>query len=118
MKKVKHRLVEKMNESTADSLGLSRAVLVNGIVALSQCLEVPHNLLPLLPLLPPLPPSSPSAFSLLPLLPPLPSPSSPSSPPDKLIKKVNTLEKNAKVYRGKQIAFLMQLGFQGPLPLP
>lgn len=30
MKKVKHRLVEKMNESTADSLGLSRAVLVNG----------------------------------------------------------------------------------------
>jgi hypothetical protein len=31
MKKVKHRLVEKMNESTADSLGLSRAVLVNGV---------------------------------------------------------------------------------------
>ena len=30
MKKVKHRLVEKMNETTADSLGLSRAVLVNG----------------------------------------------------------------------------------------
>ena len=30
MKKVKHRLVERMNESTADSLGLSRAVLVNG----------------------------------------------------------------------------------------
>ena len=32
MKKVKHRLVEKMNESTADSLGLSRAVLVNGML--------------------------------------------------------------------------------------
>ena len=31
MKKVKHRLVEKLNESTADSLGLSRAVLVNGM---------------------------------------------------------------------------------------
>ena len=30
MKKVKHRLVEKMKDSTADSLGLSRAVLVNG----------------------------------------------------------------------------------------
>lgn len=29
MKKVKHRLVEKMKDSTADSLGLSRAVLVN-----------------------------------------------------------------------------------------
>ena len=30
LKKVKHRLVEKMKESTADTLGLSRAVLVNG----------------------------------------------------------------------------------------
>ena len=30
MKKVKHRLVEKLDDSTADSLGLSRAVLVNG----------------------------------------------------------------------------------------
>ncbi len=30
MKKMKHRIVEKMNDSTADSLGLSRAVLVNG----------------------------------------------------------------------------------------
>lgn len=30
MKKVKHRLVEKMKDSTADTLGLSRAVLVNG----------------------------------------------------------------------------------------
>ena len=30
LKKVKHRLVEKMNDQTADSLGLSRAVLVNG----------------------------------------------------------------------------------------
>lgn len=48
MKKVKHRLVEKMNESTADSLGLSRAVLVN----------------------------------------------------DKLVKKVENLEKNARVYKG------------------
>ncbi|XP_064406147.1 PRKCA-binding protein-like isoform X2 [Halichondria panicea] len=48
MKKVKHRIVEKMNESTADSLGLSRAVLVN----------------------------------------------------DKLVAKVDALEKNAKVYKG------------------
>lgn len=48
LKKVKHRLVEKMNDQTADSLGLSRAVLVN----------------------------------------------------DKLVKKVENLEKNAKVYRG------------------
>ena len=30
LKKVKHRLVEKMKESAADTLGLSRAVLVNG----------------------------------------------------------------------------------------
>ena len=30
LKKVKHRLVERMKESTADTLGLSRAVLVNG----------------------------------------------------------------------------------------
>lgn len=37
MKKVKHRLVEKMNESTADSLGLSRAVLVNGRYIFNSC---------------------------------------------------------------------------------
>ena len=36
MKKVKHRLVEKMDESTADSLGLSRAVLVNGVCVLNN----------------------------------------------------------------------------------
>jgi PDZ domain-containing secreted protein len=48
LKKVKHRLVERMKESTADTLGLSRAVLVN----------------------------------------------------DKLVKKVQYLESNAKVYRG------------------
>ena len=30
LKKAKHRLVEKMKDSTADTLGLSRAVLVNG----------------------------------------------------------------------------------------
>ena len=38
MKKVKHRLVEKLNESTADSLGLSRAVLVNGM-----CTRLAHQ---------------------------------------------------------------------------
>ena len=42
---MKHRLVEKMNESTADSLGLSRAVLVNGMPELSVsvcvCASVP-----------------------------------------------------------------------------
>ena len=38
MKKVKHRLVEKMNESTADSLGLSRAVLVNGRTIAYMCM--------------------------------------------------------------------------------
>jgi hypothetical protein len=48
LKKVKHRLVEKMKDSTADTLGLSRAVLVN----------------------------------------------------DKLVKKVQYLENNARVYRG------------------
>ena len=30
LKKVKHRLVESMNSSTADTLGLSRAILCNG----------------------------------------------------------------------------------------
>jgi len=41
MKKVKHRLVEKLDDSTADSLGLSRAVLVNGrqfVMELAACL--------------------------------------------------------------------------------
>lgn len=41
MKKVKHRLVEKLDDSTADSLGLSRAVLVNGrqfVTELATCL--------------------------------------------------------------------------------
>ena len=30
MKKLKHKIVEKMKESTADTLGITRAVLVNG----------------------------------------------------------------------------------------
>lgn len=30
LKKVKHRMVENMNSSTADALGLSRAILCNG----------------------------------------------------------------------------------------
>lgn len=30
VKKLKHRLVERMKESTADTLGITRAVLVNG----------------------------------------------------------------------------------------
>ena len=30
LKKVKHRVVEKMSDNMADSLGLSRAILVNG----------------------------------------------------------------------------------------
>lgn len=32
LKKVKHRIVENMSSSTADSLGLSRAILCNGMV--------------------------------------------------------------------------------------
>lgn len=71
MKKVKHRLVEKMNEATADSLGLSRAVLVNG-EGDSMRLESIHE-----------PPPLPSIL-----------------PVDKLVKKVDNLEKNARVYRG------------------
>ena len=31
LKKVKHRLVENMSSSTADALGLSRAILCNGM---------------------------------------------------------------------------------------
>lgn len=68
MKKVKHRLVAKMNESTADSLGLSRAVLVNG----------ERNILGFFAR------TRPSCFCS-----------------DKLVKKVDNLEKNARVYRGK-----------------
>ena len=30
MKKLKHKMVEKMRDSTADTLGITRAVLVNG----------------------------------------------------------------------------------------
>ena len=30
MKKLKHKMVEKMKDSTADTLGITRAVLVNG----------------------------------------------------------------------------------------
>ena len=45
MKKVKHRLVEKMNESTADSLGLSRAVLVNGKLIITTLTLSAHFLL-------------------------------------------------------------------------
>lgn len=30
LKKMKHRMVEHLHSSTADSLGLSRAILVNG----------------------------------------------------------------------------------------
>lgn len=30
MKKLKHKIVERMKESTADTLGITRAVLVNG----------------------------------------------------------------------------------------
>ena len=30
LKKVKHRIVDSMNSSTADALGLSRAILCNG----------------------------------------------------------------------------------------
>lgn len=32
LKKVKHRIVDNMNSSTADALGLSRAILCNGIL--------------------------------------------------------------------------------------
>ncbi len=31
MKKFKHKVVEKMRDSTADTLGITRAVLVNGM---------------------------------------------------------------------------------------
>ena len=30
IKKLKHKLVEKLNEGTADSLGISRAILIHG----------------------------------------------------------------------------------------
>ena len=30
IKKLKHKLVEKLNEETADSLGISRAMLIHG----------------------------------------------------------------------------------------
>ena len=30
IKKLKHKLVEKLNEETADSLGISRAILIHG----------------------------------------------------------------------------------------
>ena len=65
LKKVKHRLVEKMKDSTADTLGLSRAVLVNGEPCLHRLQSLQQNIFP-----------------------------------DKLVKKVQYLESNAKVYRG------------------
>ena len=34
MKKMKHRIVEHMSSSTADALGLSRAILCNGELSL------------------------------------------------------------------------------------
>ena len=39
LKKVKHQMVEKMSSSTADALGLSRAILCNGEYcnALANC---------------------------------------------------------------------------------
>jgi C-terminal processing protease CtpA/Prc len=47
LKKVKHRLVEKMKDSTADTLGLSRAVLVNGQPPIhrARLTPCPHQLL-------------------------------------------------------------------------
>ena len=43
IKKLKHKLVEKLNEETADSLGISRAILIHGMYHnnhVSVCLSV------------------------------------------------------------------------------
>lgn len=47
MKKLKHRLVEKMKESTADTLGITRAVLVNGKIRRGLCtaLQLLHGII-------------------------------------------------------------------------
>ena len=37
MKKMKHRIVEHMSSTTADALGLSRAILCNGTCILCTC---------------------------------------------------------------------------------
>lgn len=38
LKKVKHRMVENMSSSTADALGLSRAILCNGELSVPVCI--------------------------------------------------------------------------------